>query len=208
MYDHQMFVLWKGRDAETFLRLQNRTLQFLFGAQKPPANEAQATTSLNHGCILGLSQSGPATVIRPCRLSGDADSPSLSACRVRDHRCLPVFINLSTDRRHRMDFVQMVCLQAADVRLQTLGHQNINNHGIHHNALDPSLVSSTICICWALEHCILPCCIVQICSAPLATVGYSSKHQDGGLLFPGRKDSLSRRVWILEPMMTFIFTHF
>jgi len=199
----------EGARCRDFSKVTKQNTAVSFRASKNlQSNEAQATTSLNHGCILGLSQSGPATVIRPCRLSGDADSPSLSACRVRDHRCLPVFINLSTDRRHRMDFVQMVCLQAADVRLQTLGHQNINNHGIHHNALDPSLVSSTICICWALEHCILPCCIVQICSAPLATVGYSSKHQDGGLLFTGRKDSLSRRVWILEPMMTFIFTHF
>jgi hypothetical protein len=171
-YDYQMFVLRKGRDAENFPRLQNRTLQFLFGAQKPPANEAQATTSLNHGYTLGLSQSGPATAIRPCRLSGDADSPFLSACRVRDHRCLSPFLStFSQIEGHQMNFVRLVCLQAADTR--TLAHQHINNHGIHHNALDPSLVSSTICICWALEHCILPCCIVQICSAPLATVDYS-----------------------------------
>jgi hypothetical protein len=95
-----------------------------------------------------------------------------SACRVRDHRCLSPFLsNFSQIEGHQINFVQLVCLQAADTR--TLAHQHINNHGIHHNALDPSLVSSTICICWALEHCILPCCIVQICSAPLATVDYS-----------------------------------
>jgi hypothetical protein len=138
--------------------------------------------------------------------SGDADSPFLCLQGQRSQMPQPVFINLSTDRRHQMNFVQLVCLQAADIRMPA--HQNINNHEIHHNGLDPSLVSSTICICWALEHCILPCCIIQICSAPLGTVDYSSKHQDAGLLFMSRKDSLSRRVWILEPMMTFIFTHF
>jgi hypothetical protein len=103
-YDYQMFVLRKGRDAENFPRLQNRTLQFLFGAQKPPANEAQATTSLNHGYTLGLSQSGPATAIRPCRLSGDADSPLLCLQGERSQMPQPVFIKLFTDRRASDEF--------------------------------------------------------------------------------------------------------
>ena len=92
------------RDSSKGYRTEH--CSFFSGHQEPPSNEAQATTSLNHGCILGLSQSGPATVIRPCRLSGDADSPFFCLQGERSQMPQPVFINLSTDRRHQMNFVQ------------------------------------------------------------------------------------------------------
>jgi hypothetical protein len=81
----------RGEMQRLFQGYRTEHCSFFSGHQEPPSNEAQATTSLNHGCILGLSQSGPGTVIRPCRLLETPIHHS-STYRVGDHRCLSPFL--------------------------------------------------------------------------------------------------------------------